>query len=95
MTVKEYLTCLVLIATVIQSIAEFNEFDWDQHLEKDKSGKKFMISIKRNEQAKFNKTKKEINEFSNSGQDEKDVLSALEPGHKKDKVKQNQPNIGK
>ena len=86
MTVKEYLTCLVLIATVIQSVAEFNEFDWDQHLEKDKSGKKFMISIKRNEQANFNKTKTEMNDLSLSGRDEKNVLSALGPGHEKYKV---------
>ena len=83
MTVKEYLTCLALITTVIHSIAGFNEFDWDQHLEKDKSGNRFMISIKRQDQAKFNKTKTENNDLSLSGQDEKTVMSALDPGHSK------------
>ena len=71
MTIKEYLTCLVLISTLVQSIAEFNEFDWDKHLEKDKSGKKFMISIKKQDQAKVNQTKTESNDFSLAGQDGK------------------------
>ena len=48
---------------MIQSIAEFNEFDFDQHLEKDKSGKRFMIYIKKQEQAKFNQPKTENNDF--------------------------------
>ena len=71
MTIKEYLTCLVLISTLVLSIAEFNEFDWDKHLEKDKSGKKFMISIKNQDQAEFNQTKTESNDFSLAGQDGK------------------------
>ena len=92
MTIKEYLMCLVLISTLIQEFSELNEFEFDQHLEKDKSGKKFMISIKKQDQAKVNQTKTESNDFSLAGQDGKNDRSTLEQGHGKGQGKVVQPN---
>ena len=70
---------------------QFNEFEFDQHLEKDKSGKKFMISIKKHDQAEFNQTKTESNDFSLAGQDGKNDRSTLEQGHGKGQEKVVQP----